>query len=55
MGTASGTDALILALQALGVGPGDEVIVPALTFFATAGAVLAVGATVAVADVGKTG
>ena len=52
VGTASGTDALMLALQALGVGPGDEVIVPALTFFATAGAVLAVGATVAVADVG---
>lgn len=55
VGTASGTDALILALQALGVGPGHEVIVPALTFFATAGAVLAVGATVAVADVGEDG
>lgn len=55
VGTASGTDALILALQALGVGPGHEVVVPALTFFATAGAVLAVGATVAVADVGEDG
>jgi dTDP-4-amino-4,6-dideoxygalactose transaminase len=55
VGTGSGTDALILALQALGIGPGDEVVVPALTFFATAGAVLAVGATVAVADVDEDG
>lgn len=55
VGVASGTDALILALCALGVGPGDEVIVPALTFVATAGAVLALGATAAVADVGEDG
>jgi dTDP-4-amino-4,6-dideoxygalactose transaminase len=52
VGVASGTDALMLGLQALGVGPGDEVIVPALTFFATAGAVCAIGATPVIVDVG---
>jgi len=42
---ANGTDAIEIALQAIGVGPGDEVIVPANTFFATAEAVSNVGAT----------
>ncbi len=51
VGLNGGTDALILALQAVGVGPGDEVIVPALSFFATAGAVCAVGAVPVVCDV----
>jgi perosamine synthetase len=47
----SGTTALHLALHGLGIGPGDEVIVPALTFVATAHAVLMVGATPVLADV----
>lgn len=52
-GCGSGTDALSLALRALGVGPGDEVIVPAMTFVATAEAVLHVGATPVLADVDR--
>jgi len=48
---ANGTDAIVLALRALGVGPGDVVIVPAFTFAATAEAVALVGATPAFVDV----
>jgi dTDP-4-amino-4,6-dideoxygalactose transaminase len=47
----NGTVAIELALHALGVGPGDEVVVPSRTFIATASAVVAVGAVPVVADV----
>jgi dTDP-4-amino-4,6-dideoxygalactose transaminase len=55
VGVASGTDALMLALRAVGVRPDDEVIVPALSFFATAGAVSAIGATPVMVDVTEDG
>lgn len=51
VGVASGTDALVLGLRALDIGPGDEVIVPAYTFYATAEAVMMVGATPVLAEV----
>src|SRR4051812_6348005 len=51
VGVANGTDALILALRALSVGPGDEVIVPSFTFYASAEAIPHAGATPVFCDV----
>ncbi len=55
VGVGSGTDAIAIALRGLGVGPGDEVVVPAFTFYATAEAVAAVGATPVLCDVDPSG
>lgn len=51
IGVSNGTDALRLSLEALGVRPGDKVICPAFTYYASAGAIAAMGAVPAFADI----
>jgi dTDP-4-amino-4,6-dideoxygalactose transaminase len=54
VGCANGTDAIEIALEALGIGPGDEVIVPAMTWISTAEAVVRVGASPRFVDIDST-
>src|SRR3954462_7102322 len=51
VGVANGTDALVLALRALGIGPGDDVVVPSFTFYASAEAIPLTGARPVFCDV----
>jgi dTDP-4-amino-4,6-dideoxygalactose transaminase len=51
LGVANGTDALVLALRALGVGPGDDVVVPSFTFYASAEAIAVIGANPVFCDI----
>jgi hypothetical protein len=54
IGVANGTDALVLVLQAMDIGEGDEVVCPAFTFYATAEAIARVGATPVFVDIDAT-
>jgi dTDP-3-amino-3,4,6-trideoxy-alpha-D-glucose transaminase len=51
IGVANGTDALTIVLRALGIGPGDEVVMPSFTFYATAEAAIVAGATPVFCDI----
>ena len=51
VGVANGTDAITLALKALGVGPGDDVVVPSFTFYASAEAIVNAGARPVFCDI----